>query len=149
MDANKIARRKCWETGTAFETCAREGGMFGQRKCSEQYNAFVNCCYHEREVELDKMRRNTKQHTEWFWLNIYDENGEIGKQAEWKPEENVFGMWKQMLYHMFYGQKIKNLISVNKEEKEVQEKRLEELRQKQGRDVEYYKDELFSKLNID
>ena len=30
MDANKLARRKCWETGLAYEECARKGGMFGQ-----------------------------------------------------------------------------------------------------------------------
>ena len=79
MDANKIARRKCWETGMAYEECCNNGGMFGHMHCKEPYTAFLNCCYHEREVELDKMRRDTQLHTEWYWLNIYDENGEIGK----------------------------------------------------------------------
>ena len=29
MEANKIARRKCWETGLSYEDCCRDGGMFG------------------------------------------------------------------------------------------------------------------------
>ena len=28
MDSNKIARRKCWETGLNYENCVKEGGMF-------------------------------------------------------------------------------------------------------------------------
>ena len=79
MEANKIARRKCWETGFAYDDCCRDGGMFGHQACKGHYSKFVNCCYHEREVELDKMRRDVKSHSEWYWLNIYDENGEIGK----------------------------------------------------------------------
>ena len=89
MDANKIARRKCWRSGLAYEECCRDGGLFGHNKCKEVYNEFVNCSYHEREVELDKLRRDTTRHTEWYWLNIYDEDGEIGKQAAWKPEQNL------------------------------------------------------------
>ena len=39
------------------------------------------------------MRRDTKKHNEWWWLCLYDETGEIGKQAEWKPEEKLHNMW--------------------------------------------------------
>lgn len=28
MDANKIARRKCWETGQEFERCSAKSGMW-------------------------------------------------------------------------------------------------------------------------
>ena len=38
-----------------------------------------------------------------YWLNIYDEEGEIGKQAKWKPEENIKGMWHEMAYNTFMG----------------------------------------------
>ena len=79
MDANKLARRKCWETGLEYEKCGRDGGIFGHLECNNQYTDFLNCCYHEQQVELDKMRRDPSKHTEWYWLNIYDENGEIGK----------------------------------------------------------------------
>ena len=40
-------------------------------------------------MELDKLRRDTKKHDEWYWLNIYDEDGEIGKQATWEPETSI------------------------------------------------------------
>ena len=52
------------------------------------------------------MRRDVSKHTEWYWLNIYDENGEIGKQATWQPEESLFGQQKKMLYNMFFGCKV-------------------------------------------
>ena len=38
--------------------------------------------------------------------------------------------------------------SFKKQKDEAKEKRLEQLRKIQGRDVEYYKDELFSDLNL-
>ena len=103
MEANKIARRKCWETGGAFEKCSATNGMWltGLR-CKNEFNAFVNCCYHEQQVELDKLRRDTKMHDEWYWLNLYDEDGEIGKQAEWQPESSLTGIWGTFLYNMFY-----------------------------------------------
>ena len=109
MDANKIARRKCWRSGLTYEECCAAGGLFQHRHCTEQYHDFINCSYHEREVELDKLRRDTRKHTEWYWLNIYDETGEIGKQAKWKPEESVQGMWSQMAYHTFMGRLKENM----------------------------------------
>ena len=65
--------------------------MFKTGKCKKEFNSFLNCCNHEyvlfvklplnfrREVELDKLRRDTKRHSEWWWLCLYDEEGEIGK----------------------------------------------------------------------
>ena len=103
MDANKIARRKCWRSGLSYSDCCSQGGLFGHNKCKEQYHDLINCVYHEREVELDKMRRDTKRHNEWYWLNIYDEHGEIGKQASWRPEESLNGMWHQMAYNIIIG----------------------------------------------
>ena len=117
MDANKIARRKCWETGIAYETCCADGGMFGHLSCKEPYTDLLNCCYHEREVELDKMRRDPKLHTEWYWLNIYGPEGEIGKQKDWNPDEGIWSVWK----HMFSG-------SFKKQRDLAKEQRLEELR---------------------
>ena len=86
LEANKIARRKCWETGGALEKCSEQNTMWKLGRCKNEFNAFLQCCHHEQQVELDKLRRDTKKHNEWYWLNIYDENGEIGKQAEWEPE---------------------------------------------------------------
>ena len=126
MDANKIARRKCWQSGLQYENCCKDGGMFGHMKCKKVYSDFLSCCYHEREVELDKMRRDISLHKEWYWLNIYDENGEIGKQELWKPEESMTGMWKKMGYNMFYGDSAN--IGNNKEEREIKKQKLESLR---------------------
>lgn len=47
MEANKIARRKCWETGEALEDCGKEKGMFKIWGCKKEFDAFLNCCYHE------------------------------------------------------------------------------------------------------
>ena len=103
MEANKIARRKCWETGEAFERCSARSGMWRTSwNCRHEFTNFVNCCYHEQQVELDKMRRDTKMHDEWYWLNLYDENGEIGKQAQWEPEASLTGIWGTFLYNMIY-----------------------------------------------
>ena len=62
--------------------------------CKPVYDDFLNCCYHEREVELDKLRRDVSRHDEWYWLNIYDEHGEIGKQKDWRPDEKLTSMWR-------------------------------------------------------
>ena len=147
MEANKIARRKCWETGAKYEECCNSGGLFGHRHCRGEFQEFLNCSYHEREVELDKLRRDMTRHTEWYWRNIYDEDGEIGKQAEWQPEEGVTSMWKQMAYGIFNKPKIK--ADEEESSKAQQLARLKELRNQQGSDVEYYKDELFQELTVD
>ena len=111
----------------------------------------MNCSYHEREVELDKMRRDTTRHTEWYWLNIYDEDGEIGKQAGWKPEEKLSNMYHQIAYNMFMG-KINESFRPDPEQQEVHrqnEARLAILRKKQGSQIEHYKDELMTDLHMD
>lgn len=51
---------------------------------------------------MDKMRRDTKMHNEWYWLNLYDEEGETGKQAGWEPASSLTGIWGTFLYNMFY-----------------------------------------------
>ena len=74
--------------------------MGRERKCKTQFQEFVNCVHHEKAVEMDKLRRDVTRHTEWWWLNIYDEHGEIGKQAEWQPEPNPIKMWfKDLMYN--------------------------------------------------
>ena len=51
---------------------------------------------------MDKMRRDTKAHNEWYWLNLYDEHGEIGKQAEWEPETQLTKIWSTFAYNMIF-----------------------------------------------
>jgi hypothetical protein len=47
----------------------------------------LNCFSHECDVEMDKLRRNLKLNPEWWWRVLYDEDGEVGDQAEWKDDE--------------------------------------------------------------
>ena len=78
--------------------------MFKTHNCKNQLTAMLECCHHEQQVEIDKMRRDINLHNEWWWLNIYDEDGEIGKQAEWEPETKVTKIWGSMLWNMMYKQ---------------------------------------------
>ena len=57
-------------------------------------------------MELDKLRRDMKLHTEWYWLNIYDKDGETGKQKDWQPDDGLTSMYKQILWNMFYSDKM-------------------------------------------
>lgn len=95
-------------------------------------------------MELDKLRRDTNKHNEWWWLNLYDESGEIGKQAEWKPEESLSDMWfKNILYNWAFKPKESKLTE------DVRLKRLEELRKKQGIDLDIFKEEFTLDFHID
>ena len=90
------------------------------------------------------MRRDTKKHNEWWWLCLYDETGEIGKKAEWKPEENLAKMWiNNILYKMIMKPKDSKMT----EEQRVE--RLEDLRKKQGIDLQSFKDEFELDFHID
>ena len=51
---------------------------------------------------MDKLRRDTNKHSEWYWLNLYDEDGEIGKQAAWEPETQLTKIWSSILYNMVF-----------------------------------------------
>jgi len=41
LEANKIARRKCWETGGALERCSEENTMWKLGRCKKEFNAFL------------------------------------------------------------------------------------------------------------
>lgn len=75
------------------------------------------------------MRRDTRMHDEWYWLNLYDEDGEIGKQAQWEPESTLTGIWGTFLYNMVYkSMNNKKDEGGNKETWQERNRRLEELR---------------------
>lgn len=46
----------------------------------------LECFQRECDVEMDKLRRNMTINQEWWWRILYDENGEVGDQAEWVDE---------------------------------------------------------------
>ena len=117
--------------------------MWRLGKCRQEFDQFLNCCYHEQQVELDKIRRDTRLHNEWYWLNLYDETGEIGKQAEWEPETQLTKIWSTFLYNMVFKSADSGL------SKQQRELRLEELRRKQGYDIDAIKDEFEVDFHID
>ena len=102
--------------------------MWAVYRCKNEFNGFLNCCYHEQQVEMDKMRRDTKAHNEWYWLNLYDEHGEIGKQAEWEPETQLTKIWSTFAYNMIF--KPSKDPSGNEETWKQRMQRLEDLRKK-------------------
>ena len=98
------------------------------------------------------MRRDTSRHTEWYWLNIYDKDGEIGKQAAWKPAESMTGIWSTFAYNMFIGKINEKFFSNSKEQieqKQVDKDRLNVLRNKQGTQVEFYNVEFMEEFHKD
>ena len=48
-------------------------------KCKPEYKFMRQCFNEEFEVEMDKRRRDVKRNNDWWWANIYDEDGEIGE----------------------------------------------------------------------
>jgi hypothetical protein len=83
--------------------------MLYKGRCRSELDSLLACCYHEQQVELDKMRRDVKLHNEWWWLCLYDADGEIGRQAEWEPETKLTKIWSGFLYNMIFkpGNEIK------------------------------------------
>jgi hypothetical protein len=51
----------------------------------------AECQEFEYYVEMDKRRRDLKRNPEKWWRDLYDENGEIGKQREIAFGE--LGLW--------------------------------------------------------
>ena len=81
---------------------------------------------------MDKMRRDVKRHSEWWWLCLYDEHGEIGKQAEFDPDKLKGMVWLKFYFHNFlfgHGKKSEQQLKIEKS-------RLKELRRKQHTDLE-------------
>ncbi len=98
-------------------------------RCRLEYAQFCSCMEHEIQVELDKLRRDTRRHTEWWWLNLYDESGEIGDQREWEPEQALHRMWfKNILYNFIF-----------KPSGKQSEETLRSLEIKQGPDLDFVK----------
>lgn len=81
-EAMQAARLKCHESGNAFTKCSFENPLNEPSKCPQEFALMKKCFVEEMEVEMDKRRRDVIRNNEWWWTNIYDENGEIGQQAE-------------------------------------------------------------------
>jgi len=80
-EAMRAARLKCHETANAFTKCSIDNPRNEGKMCKHLFNPMKQCFQQEFEVEMDKRRRDMTRNTEWWWQNIYDEDGEVGEQA--------------------------------------------------------------------
>ena len=80
-EAMQAARLKCYESANAFTKCSFDNPLKEHKLCKEQFEIMKKCFVEEMEVEMDKRRRDIERNNEWWWTNIYDQNGEIGFQA--------------------------------------------------------------------
>ncbi len=56
-------------------------------ECAEESHEMKECFKNQYLIEMDRRRRDMDRNPEWWWQNIYDENGEVGKQKEWKDDQ--------------------------------------------------------------
>lgn len=50
--------------------------------CQEEFFYVAECQEHEFYVEMDKRRRDLNRNPESWWKELYDENGERGRQKQ-------------------------------------------------------------------
>ena len=119
--------------------------MGREYKCRDLFHAFKACVKWETDVEMDKIRRDTRRHTEWWWLCMYDENGEIGKQAAFDPNELKGRSWlKFYLRNYLFGEG-----KQSEEEIKRNEIRLKELRKKQHPNLDVTNEEFLQTFRYD
>ena len=52
--------------------------------CQEEFNDVAVCLEREYNVEMDRRRRDIHRNPEPWWRQYYDQDGEVGRQAEFK-----------------------------------------------------------------
>jgi len=101
LESYPLARRKCYDYVKVLEQCNKDNGKFWTIfNCQEENNAMGSCFNHELKVEMDRRRRDMARHPEWWWRDLYDENGEVGDQEDWD------GSW-------FASMEIKKILGIN------------------------------------
>lgn len=71
-----------------FQSCEKNEGLFWcVFNCAEESYEMKACFKDQYLIEMDRRRRDMDRNPEWWWQNIYDRDGEIGKQKDWKDEE--------------------------------------------------------------
>jgi hypothetical protein len=88
-EAMQAARLKCHTSANAFARCSFENPLHETTICKPAFKLMKRCFVDELEIEMDKRRRDVERNYEWWWTNIYDENGEIGEQAKDPPDTYV------------------------------------------------------------
>jgi Cytochrome c oxidase biogenesis protein Cmc1 like len=110
-EAMQASRLKCHASANAFSKCSFENSMKEATMCKDSFKAMKSCFVQEMNVEMDKRRRDIERNKEWWWTNIYDENGEIGEQAKTPPDtyvEKVVGAcyWIRESFNKLLNRKI-------------------------------------------
>jgi len=80
-EAMQASRLKCHEPANAFTKCSYDNPLKEHVECKSEFSLMKQCFVQEMEIEMDKRRRDIERNNEWWWTNIYNENGEIGEQA--------------------------------------------------------------------
>lgn len=80
-EAMKAARLKCYDSANIFSYCTLLHPRAETTNCKEEFKEMQLCMGQEFDIEIDKRRRDMTRNTEWWWQNIYDEDGEVGTQA--------------------------------------------------------------------
>lgn len=58
------------------------------------------CLEREFNVEMDKRRRDIKRNAEPWWRQFYDQDGEVGRQADMKREDE-YGVIDSFKFTLF------------------------------------------------
>mmetsp|Transcript_15943 Transcript_15943/g.29192 ORF Transcript_15943/g.29192 Transcript_15943/m.29192 type:complete len:176 (+) Transcript_15943:1557-2084(+) len=80
-EAKKAARLKCFDSANTFTHCTLVNPRSETTECKAEFKIMQTCMGQEYLIEIDKRRRDMTRNTEWWWQNIYDEDGEVGTQA--------------------------------------------------------------------
>jgi hypothetical protein len=88
-EAMKAARLKCHDSANKLALCTLEHPRDEPKMCMTDFKVMQTCMGQEFEIEADKRRRDMTRNTEWWWQNIYDEDGEVSTQALTPPDTYV------------------------------------------------------------
>jgi hypothetical protein len=109
-EAMKAARLKCHRTANTFTKCTLDHPREEATTCKPLFEPMQICFHEEFLVEMDKRRRDIGRNTEWWWQNIYSEEGEIGAQSGEPPSTYVekVGDITEWVIDKLYGWLYKN-----------------------------------------
>lgn len=74
--------------------------------CQEEFFYVAQCQEYQFYVEMDKRRRDLKRNPEKWWQDLYDQNGEVGKQKATQFGE--LGLWDSVKLTVFGQESIKD-----------------------------------------
>lgn len=85
-EAMLAARLKCHGAANVYARCSYKYPFKESTMCKNLLKDMNKCFYQERDIELDKRRRDIVRNNESWWKDIYNEHGEIGLQADYPKD---------------------------------------------------------------